>query len=114
MLTGVIARFATGTYTRTRTAAGATVDGRYTEGATATASVVGSLQPPTGQDLKSLPEGRHADGTLVFYTTSALLVTPIPDRLTIDGEQWEVFRVERWQAFGDTHYRAWLSRLPVP
>ncbi len=117
-LNGVIARFATATsYTVTRVAAGSTTAGRYTAGASSSVTIVGSVQPVTGRLLKVLAEGQRADEARVLYTTTQLFTrTPTnePDRVTIDSELWEVFRVDRWQHFGETHYIVMLSRKVVP
>lgn len=112
-LTGVISRFKTGTYTVTRTAAGTRTLGRYTPGAPSTFSIVASIQPVTGRDLQTLPEGQRAEETRVVYTTTELrtrTATVEPDTLSIDSETWAVTKVERWQAFGGTHYRAMVAR----
>jgi hypothetical protein len=111
---GSIASLATGSYTRTRYAAGTTTDGVYTPGSTSTASIVASVQPVRGEELHALPEGRHADQSRVVYSESELRAAPIPDRVTIDGAEFEVFKAERWDAFGETYYRALASRLVVP
>lgn len=113
-LLGAIASLSTGSYTRTRYAAGTTVDGLYTAGAASTATIDASVQPVRGAELQSLPEGRHADDSRVVYTESELRVSPVPDRVTIGGEAFEVFKVEPWTAHGVTYYRALVSRLVVP
>jgi hypothetical protein len=116
-LTGVIAGFASGTYTVTRTAAGTLTTGRYTAGATSSFSIVATIQPMTGRNLKILPEGQHAEETMVVYTTTELRArTPAsePDVFTFDGEAWKVVNVKRWQAFGDTHYVATIGRTVTP
>ncbi len=112
-LNGVIAAFQSGTYTRKRTAAGSTVNGRYTEGSTASTSLVASVQPITGAQLKALPEGRHTEELRVVYTTTELLAAPIPDKVTLDGSDWEVFKVERWEHWNSTHYVAFVSKVVV-
>lgn len=112
-LTGAIASFSTGTYTVTRTAAGSSTLGRYTAGATSTFDIVASVQPVTGRDLLAMPEGLRADETRIVYTTTelrALTAASDADVVAIDGEVWGVVQVERWQAFGGTHYRALAAR----
>lgn len=108
----VIAGLASDTVTVTRTAAPSRALGRATAGATSTiAGVVASVQPVSGRDLKTLPEGRHADDCRVLYTATPLLVT---DQVPLQGEAYEVFRVRRWDAFGETFYIAHVSRLVTP
>lgn len=116
-LLSVITRFATGTYTVTRTAAGGNTAGRYTAGATSTFSIVASVQPVTGRYLRVLAEGQRADeARLIFTSTELRTRTPTnePDLLAVDGETWEVFRVNRWQHLGETHYVVMASRKVVP
>jgi hypothetical protein len=112
-LTGVIGRFMSGTYTVTRTAAGTRTLGRYTPGASSTFSIDASVQPVTGRALQALPEGHRAEETrLVLTTTEIRTRTPTneADTISIDSESWAVVKVERWDAFGGTHYRAFVAR----
>lgn len=118
-LTDVIGVFGTGTYTVTRTAAGARTLGRYAPGATSTFTIAASVQPLTGREIKALPEGDHADEHRVVYTTTELrtLMASVgaPDSVSIDGEAWDVARVEKWPGpSGTTHYRARVSRKARP
>lgn len=106
-LTEAITSFGTGTYTRTRYAAGSVTDGVKARGAGATASIQASVQPITGEDMQALPEGRRVDEVKAVFTTSELRAR---DRLAIDGEVLEVDRVETWPFFGVTYYRAVCSR----
>lgn len=116
-LGGVIARFASGTYTVTRKAAGTVSVGDYTPGATTTFSIVASVQPISGRELSVLPQGQRGEEVRVVYTLTELKTrTPAtePDTISIGGETWEVFRTESWEAFGATHYRAHVARKVVP
>lgn len=117
-LNGVIARFATGTYTVTRTAAGTLSAGHYTAGATSTFSIVASVQPASGRSLRVLAEGRRGDEVRELYTTTELRLGAAgsidPDTVSIDGETWEVCNVKRSQHFGETHYVVLISRKTVP
>jgi hypothetical protein len=116
-LLGVIGRFETGTYTVTRTAQGVYTNGRYTPGATTTFPIVASIQPVTGRDLQLLPEGQHASESRIVYTTTELrsrATANDPDTIAIDGEAWDVISFERWEAFGDTHWRGIAGRRPAP
>lgn len=105
-------------YTVTRKAAGAYSTGYYAPGATTTFAIAASVQPVTGRDLRSLPEGQHAEESRVIYTATELRTrtpTTEPDVITIDGDPWEVTRVERWEFGTDTtHYRAYASRQVIP
>jgi hypothetical protein len=120
-LIGVINSFATGTYTVSRRAVGTSTDGRYTPAAPTTFDIRASIQPVTGREIAALPEPRRGAEVKVVYTTTVLR-TESPagaaDVVAIDGENWEVWKVERWEAFGlgngDTHYRVYISRTVSP
>ncbi len=66
----------------------------------------------------ALPEGRRGDETRVLYTATELRLGATgsidPDVVTIDGEPWEVVKIDRWQHFGETHYVVVVSRDVVP
>ncbi len=106
-VTGAIGSFSTGTYTRTRYAAGSVTDGVKARGAGTPATITAHVQPLTGADLQALPEGRHTDEVKAVFTTDELRTR---DRLAIGGEVYEVDKVETWPAFGVTYYRALASR----
>ena len=120
-LSGVISAFKTGTYTVTRTGGGTYSSGVYTAGSTSTFDITASVQPVSGRDLQVLPEGQHGNEVRVIYTTTELRTrnpTNAGDKISIGSEDWEVFRFERWEAFGlnlsGDHYRAFASRLETP
>jgi hypothetical protein len=106
-----------GPYTITRTAAGSYTNGRYTAGAESTFTIIASIQPVTGRDLADLPEGQNGDEVRVVFTITELLTRAPgqePDVITIFGEDFYVYRVKKWQGFGDNHWQAWVSRTVVP
>lgn len=116
-LIDAIPSLATGTYTVTRTPAR-----NYTAGVLdaptgqTTFSVIASAQPPTGRDLQQLPDGVRADEVRIVYAREELKTTEPgyePDTISIDGNDYEVFRVETWQAFGEAHRRTWTRRVEV-
>ena len=113
-----ITRFATAaSYTVTRTAEGTLSNGRYTPGAETSTSIVAVIQPVNGRDLQALPEAQHSEEIRVCYTATRLYTrepNQDPDIVTIDSEDWEVIRVERWEAWGVNHYRAFLARSETP
>lgn len=117
-LTSILNRpgFKTGDYTVTRRAA-PTLDasGAAVAGATSTFTTgPASLQPLRGRELRAVPDGVNATDTRRLMTTAALVVLPVPDEVTIDGEPWQVFTVDGpWVAFGGTHYNAMLVRKSV-
>jgi len=113
MLQGVIGAFATGTYSVTRTTAATLVAGRIVAGMASSFSISASVQPVEGRDLLAMPEGLRSEETRVVYTTTELRTLTEghgADVVTIDGDLWTVDKVERWQAFGEQHYRAFVAR----
>lgn len=116
-LADVIGDFATDTYTATRTTeAGYASTGRVVAGTKSTFSIVASVQPLSGRDIAKLPEGYVGTETKKLYTLTALVATDAnnrPDSVAIDGEDWGVVNVEKWEAFGVTFYRALVSRKLV-
>ncbi len=118
-LNGVIKRFKTGDYTVTRRAAETYVAGIRTPagGFPTTFSIEASIQPVTGRDLRSLPEGQHADDTKIVFTVTELKTrspSSEPDVITYKGEPWQVIRVEDWEHWGSTHYRCMMARRSNP
>lgn len=109
--------FPTGTYTVTRTAQGARVDGHYASGAATTFPIVANVQDVTGELLKDLPEGMRAEETRVVFTITelrSLADTTEPDVITIDGYLWRVVRAQRARVFAQ-RTRAWVERVrPAP
>lgn len=111
-VTDSIGALATGTYSVSRRASGSFTQGRYTPGTLALLTITASVQPVRGRDLRVLPEGQRAEDTRVVYTTTELRTrtdSTEPDRVSIGGEPFNVFRVEKWDAFGTTHYRAFVA-----
>lgn len=118
-LVPVIADFATGTYTVTRTAPGAFTLGRYAPGATSTFSAVMSVQPTGARDQVIMPEGIHYEDAVVCYVAEELhafdATTGAGDKFTYRGEVYRVFAVEGpWELDGGAHYVARASRQVVP
>lgn len=113
-LQSVIAKWGAA-YAVTRTVAGTYSNGVYTDGSQSTVNIVASIQPMSGDDLKSLAEGQHTEDTRVCFTETELKTRAAgfePDRVPVDGKTFEVIRVEKWTAdkWG-THYRCYLSKV---
>lgn len=106
-LNGVIAAFATGTYTVTRYETETYTKGRRVEGASSTFSIVAVVVPMSGRVLNALATAQETEETRRLATTTELRArTPesAPDMIEIDGEEWQVTKVERSQHWGATHY----------
>ncbi len=81
--------------------------------------MAGSVQPETGAELRDLPEGQRVDEIRVIYTLTELRSRHAdnePDRITLEPSEdpWVVIKVQRFDAFGGTHYRAWAARTERP
>jgi hypothetical protein len=117
-LRGVIESLSTGTYEVRRTVAGTyDLNGRYTTGAPTTIQITASVQPDSGRTLQDLPEGQRGDEIRKIHTRTELVTRAPgrePDLVTIDGETWYCIRVQRWQAFGDVHWKAYVARQAKP
>ena len=111
-LSGVITSLATGTYTVTRCTAVAYTDGRLGAPTTSTFTITGCVQPLGGRELQRLPEGlREAELLQIFTPTELRTAAPglLADSVAINGGNWEVQSVERWQELG-AYWRAVVSR----
>lgn len=107
----VIADLATGSYTVTRRAADTyDANGVRVLGATSTFAVVACVQPVLGRELQRLPEARRTREAKALWTQTALQAQPVADRVTIDGEAYEVDSVQRWADSGD-YYKAIVLKV---
>lgn len=102
--------------------AGAYVNGQWVEGGETLIVITASVQPTSGEELLSIPEGRRNRKNYALFTS-----TPIdllhglndsinPDQIEIYGERYEIVRVEVWQnnppVFGIVnHYKFYASAL---
>lgn len=113
-LRGVIANFATGTYTVLRASRGTYVKGRYVPAVETTLEVVASVQPGSGRGLRAEAAAEHGEEYKTIYTVSELRTrtpTSDPDYVLIDGERWRVTNSTRWEAFGGVHYVVQVARV---
>jgi hypothetical protein len=115
-LNDVIASFAeddpNSPYTVTRRGPG-TDDGHgnWTDGTVVTTfPSIMSIQPLQGTDLKVLPESYWSDDTRSVYTADTL---QLRDRILYQGTLWEVFRLQTWVGFGESHVIAYIANQKV-
>ncbi len=97
-----------------RTAAGTITLGRVTAGASSALSISASVQPATPEDMKRLPEGQRIDETIKLYTTTELKTVDVDaqtaaDRITYDGQVYEVQQVTPWSEVGG-YWRVFAKR----
>lgn len=109
-----ITAFATGTYTVTRAGGpGSYVDGVFVPASTSSTSVLAMVAPLDGRELLRLPEGLRSKELKQVFTIAALRVSAAeerPDVVSIDGDSWQVERVERWAELGN-FYRSIVSKV---
>jgi hypothetical protein len=102
-LSGLIADFATGTYTVTRGAGPGSYaeDGKFAPASTSTVNVLAAVVPADGTDVQHLPEGMRTRSALAVFTVGELNAQAPgqqPDVIEIDGFAWQVQHSERWTA----------------
>lgn len=90
-------------------------DGRWTDGAATSTTLLGSVQPMNGNDLSTLPEGERSRRGRKVYTTTELRTVDqaagtAADQLQIDGEWWEVRSVANERSV-IAHYKVLVLAL---
>jgi hypothetical protein len=97
----------------TRPAGGEYVEGVYQEGATSSLTIQASVQPLSGRQLQALPEGRRNRESYRLFSDQGL--RPYdgqnPDRVLIDGHEFEVFSVSPWQNGILPHFDMIVQRI---
>lgn len=104
-------------YTVIRFEEGEYVNGVWQEGEASTFSIRASAQPADGQALESLPEARRNRGGYTVYTKAVLRSvedTTNPDRIIIEGRQYEVVQSKRWNNGILTHTEAIVQQVTEP
>lgn len=102
--------------------AGAYVNGQWIEGGETVIPITASVQPTTGEEMLSIPEGRRNRKAYALFTSTKIEVihglnnSTNPDQIEIFGERFEVVRVEPWQnnppVFGIVnHFKFYASAL---
>ena len=100
-------------YTVTRTAEGSLTAGRWADGATSSVPIVAYVEPVNGIELKAMAEARKTEDIVLIITATELLVEPAADKIAIGSKTYEVFRVQTYTARGETHHRAYASKVPA-
>lgn len=101
---------------------GAYVDGRWVQFGENLITITASIQPTTGEDVLSIPEGRRNRKSYALFTSTPIETlhgindSTNPDQVLIFGERFEVVKVEIWQnnppVFGIVnHYKIIASAL---
>ena len=97
---------------------GAYVNGIWADSDNSTFTIIASVQPLTQNEMQSLPEARRESVGYTLYTDTNLRTarqaeTPAiqADIVTIDSEEYEVYKVEKWQNAVISHYKAIVLRI---
>ena len=112
-LSDAVLMLASGTYTVTRRGSTTLVNGRRTAPSTSTLSVRALAYPMSGRDKLSLPEGLRTRETMAVVTVEELQTAEgsvEPDLISIDGDTFEVQKVERWDKLGK-FWRSIVARV---
>ncbi len=95
-----------------RKSGGSYVDGQYIDGTTADVILKASIQPATLEDMQELPEGRRSDEVFKMYTKTRMytVTDENPDFLIIDGIEYEVISIGKYQSKVISHYKVLISK----
>lgn len=102
-------------YTIQRPATGSYVNGVWVAGAATNVAIMATIQPVTGEDMKTLPEGRRLSDYVKVYTSTE--VFPVsetiqqPDQLVWRGSTYECISVDVRQMDVIAHYKAIFSKV---
>lgn len=87
--------------------------GVFTEGSESTITIRASIQPLSPHDLQVLPEGRRDSQLYCIYTSTELRLATNsnPDKVVINGEDYEVVSAAPWRNNIINHYRYIVTRI---
>lgn len=107
--------FNTVTLTVTPRTSGSYVNGRWANETSGTPfTVIGSVQPADLKEVQALPEERREHSVLRLYTQTelhSLSSTKNPDRISIDGKNYEVFKKGAFSNGIIPHYKYLLTEV---
>jgi hypothetical protein len=111
-----VSSFRTYTIDGKRFAAGSNDKGRYVPGADSDIQFTASVQPLSGHEKLTLPEGVREKSAYRLYTSFQLFTSregdnKKADRVTLFGETYEIIRVDVWQNKVIPHYKAIASLI---
>jgi hypothetical protein len=96
-----------------REAAGSYVNGIFTSGARSVIKIQASIQPVTGQDMITAPEGRRIQDMIKAYTDSDLQEGEeglMPDMIVWNGYAYEINSIDVRQMGVIDHYKVNATR----
>lgn len=102
--------------TITRTSAGSYVNGYFVDGITSSITIQASVQPMTGEDMKTLDAGKRLSDYVKVYTVNDLQVLSeatglIADRLTWRDHTYECISADVRQMSVIDHFKYTFSKI---
>ena len=99
----------------TRYTDGGYTKGRYTAGSSSTFDMAAVVQPLRGRAIEEVPENRRTSENIVIWSQVVLNVAEAPggpqaDRVTYEGESYEVHTQRKWSTLGG-FYRAIANKI---
>lgn len=89
--------------------------GQFTASATTSFNILASIQPLSGNEMQSLPEGRREKEAIRLYTSTELKIAAEgganADVVTIAGKDYEVIAVYPWRNGILNHFKVIVSRI---
>ena len=99
---------------------GSYVQGIFTPGARSVITIQASIQPVSGQDMITAPEGRRIQDMIKIYTSTELKQAEEgagqqPDIVVWQGNGYEITSMDVRQMGVISHYKTFATkRMPVP
>jgi hypothetical protein len=106
-------------YNVKRTVAGSYVSGVFVEGSETTLTIQASIQPVSGQDMVSVPEGRRSSDMVKVYTDTDLFSQgdagsgQSPDRVVWRSKEYEIYTKDVNQSDVINHYKYYAIKEPI-
>lgn len=105
-------------YTVTRTTAPAPVAGRAVAGVQTSVPIKANIHNVDDRAMLALPEARRSDDVRYCFTSTELFVEGRDvggtkykaDRVMVNGEMFEVFKVSAWDGF----FRCYIAKAVTP
>lgn len=99
-----------------RYAAATLIKGVYQAVTPTTFTITASIQPASGDEVMTLPEGDREKELLAVFTNTALRTIDQDtkteaDRITWEGSDYEVIKVSPWKMGALDHYECIVARV---
>jgi len=90
--------------------------GRASSPAFTTSNIYASVQPLRAEEMALLPEARRQTAAYLIFTDTEIRaakegVGQQADRIVLNGDDFEIFSVERWRNNVISHYKATAVKI---